>query len=336
MDPAQGESQGKSLTSKLKAKVKGVKGKVHRPGHKKRQGNTGNNGDSGSDYSSDESPEKPGPETGYNVGGSTPYTTVKNTPLSPPRRETHDRDYAPSSAPQSDRKNSPSDRSGQQPYAISEKEGAPGYGEPHSSPSQPSPGVLGQVKQTVSGAAVAVGSRMGYYTEVDSTPHEQIPTDPNAPTLIEKTKASLGLGKPTDPNAPTAVEKTKTALGLNQPTDPNAPTAVEKTKNALGLNQPTDPNAPTLIEKTKATLGLGPSSPNTAASPQQQQQPGIVNRVSGAVTSLFAGSPKETGEDVQHTFPAHSDNVSEVGDRGVEGATTTTSSTPAYKTTTNY
>lgn len=289
MDPAQGESQGRSLTSKLKAKVKGVKGKVHRPGHKKRQGNDGNNGDSGSDYSSDESPGKPGPETGYNVGGSTPYTTVKNTPLTPehpPPRETHDRDYAPSSAPPLDRKNSPSNHSGEQPYATSTTEGAPGYGEPHSSPSQPSPGVLGQVKQTVGGAAAAVGSRMGYYTEVEGTPHEQSPTDPNAPTLIEKTKASLGLDKPTDPNAPT------------------------------------------LMEKTKTTLGLGPKSPNAAASPQQ---PGIVNRVSGAVTSLFAGSPKETGEDVQHTFPAHSDNVP-----GVGGEKTTTSSTPAYKTTTNY
>jgi len=287
MDPAQGESQGKSLTSKLKAKVKGVKGKVHMPGHKKRQGHSGE--DSASDYSSDESPGKPGPETGYNVGGSTPYTTVKHTPMTPehpPPRETHDRDYAPSSAPPLNGKNSPrpSDHSGQQPYAASSTEGAPGYGEPHSSPSQPSPGVLGQVKQTMSGAAAAVGSKMGYYSEVEGTPHEQVPTDPNAPTMIEKAKASLGLDKPTDPNAPT------------------------------------------MLEKTKATLGLGPSSPNAAASPQPQQ-PGIVGRVSGAVSSLFAGSPKETGEDVQHTFPAHSDNMpTRVGDRGT---------TPAYKTATN-
>jgi len=60
-------------------------------------------------------------------------------------------------------------------------------------------------------------------------------------------------------------------------------------------------------------LGLGPKSPNSTAASPQQQQPGIVDRVSGAVTSLFAGSPKETGEDVQHTFPAHSDNVPRVG-----------------------
>ena len=62
-DPAQGETQGKSITSKLKAKVKGVKGKVHLPGHKKRQGGGGGGGedaqggDSSSGYSSDDSPK---------------------------------------------------------------------------------------------------------------------------------------------------------------------------------------------------------------------------------------------------------------------------------------
>jgi len=123
---------------------------------------------------------------------------------------------------------------------------------------------------------------------------------------MEKTKAAFGMDKPTDPNAPTLVEKTKGTLGLDKPTDPNAPTLMEKTKAAFGMDKPTDPNAPTMMEKTKASLGFGPSSPNAAAS---QQQPGIVNRVSGAVSSLFNGSPKETGEDVQHTFPAHSDDV---------------------------
>jgi hypothetical protein len=290
MDPAQGESHGKGLGSKLKAKVKGVKNKVHLPGHKKRQDGDpqdGNTSDSSS--SGDDGPQKPGPETGYNVGDSTPYTTVKSTPLDPPPRETHDREYEHpprethdrdfepySPSPVSEEKDDHSYQTGQRGYATSVNEGVPGYTEPTTTSSQEAkPGVLGKVQQTVGGAAAAVGNKMGYYSEVEHTPHVQPPHDPNAPTMMDKTKAALGMDKPRDPNAPTMMEKTKAAMGMDKPSDPNAPTMMEKTKAALGMDKPKDPNAPTMMEKAKATLGLGPT--NT------------------------------TGEDVQHTFPAHSD-----------------------------
>ncbi|KAG0580100.1 hypothetical protein KC19_4G147000 [Ceratodon purpureus] len=366
MDPAQGETQGKSITSKLKAKVKGVKSKVHLPGHKKRHGDDGqgNEGDS-SDYSSDDSPKKPGPETGYNVGHSTPFTTVRTTPLSPVRekpssRESHNRDYdsqpshttsgydsqpshttsgynsqpshttsgynsqpshttsgydthhSPSTPPTLDEKFQY--REGGNTTSITEGMAKMGYDENPSSPTKPREGVLGKVKDSVGGAAAVVGSKMGYYTEVEQTPVVPSPRDPNAPSVIDKAKASLGMDKPSDPNAPTLMEKTKATLGLDKPSDPNAPTLMEKTKATLGLDKPSDPNAPTLMEKTKATLGLGPSSPNSVTSatsqPSQPSQPGVVDRVTGAVSSLFSGSPKgSTGEDVQHTFPAQSDYV---------------------------
>lgn len=53
-DPAQGESQGKGLGSKLKAKVKGVKNKVHLPGHKKRQDGDPHDGNTSDSSSSDD------------------------------------------------------------------------------------------------------------------------------------------------------------------------------------------------------------------------------------------------------------------------------------------
>jgi hypothetical protein len=198
----------------------------------------------------------------------------------------------------------PSDHSfqpGQQNYVTSLTE--PGDENP-SSPTNPSPGVLGQVKNTMGGAAAAVGSKVGYYTEAEDTP----PSDPNAPTMMEKTKATLGLDKPSDPNAPTMMEKTKATLGLDKPSDPNAPTMMEKTKATVGLDKPsTDPVA-------------------------SQQQPGIVDRVSGAVSSFFTSSPKEVGDlkDVQDTFPAHSDYKPQPGDAGVEDARVTKTATPAY------
>jgi hypothetical protein len=163
-----------------------------------------------------------------------------------------------------------------------------GYDESLASPNKPREGVLGSIKDTVGGAAAAVGSKMGYYTEVDRAPATPAVTDPNAPSVVDKAKASLGLDKPRDPNAPTLVEKTKASLGLDKPRDPNAPT---------------------LMEKTKATLGLGASSPSSAT--PAASQPGVVDRVSAAVGSLFSGAPKgsATGEDLQHTFPAQSDYV---------------------------
>ena len=156
-----------------------------------------------------------------------------------------------------------------------------------STANKPREGVLGHVKDTVGGAAAAVGSKLGYYTEVEQTPVVPAPVDPNAPSVIDKAKASLGMDKPRDPNAPTLMEKTKATLGLDKPRDPNAPT---------------------LMEKTKATLGLSPSAPNSETS---SSQPGVIDRVSGAMSSLFTSSPKEgtTGEKVQDTFPAHSDYV---------------------------
>jgi hypothetical protein len=350
MDPAQGETQGRSITSKLKAKVKGVKSKVHLPGHKKRHGDDGqgNEGDS-SDYSSDDSPKKPGPETGYNIGDSTPFTTVRTTPLSPARekpssRESHNRDYdsrpshttsgydahhPPSAPPTLDEKFQY--REGGNTTSTTEGMAKMGHDENPSSPNKPREGVLGKVKDSVGGAAAAVGSKMGYYTEVDQTPVVPSPSDPNAPSVMDKAKASLGMDKPSDPNAPTLMEKTKATLGLDKPADPNAPSMVDKTKATLGMDKPRDPNAPTLMEKTKATLGLGPSSPNSVTSPSQ---PGVVDRVTGAVSSLFTSSPKEssTGEDVQHTFPAQSDYVppaatvphQSYGDRSGEERMTTT------------
>jgi hypothetical protein len=206
MDPAQGETQGKSMTSKLKAKVKGVKGKVHLPGHKKRQGEGAqtNEGDSSSGYSSDDAPKKPGPETGYNVGASTPFTTVRTTPLSPAREKeqhTTSEDQAPRSMDTDFQDFNPATEG---MAKVSQDDGT----------NKPREGVLGKVKDSFGGAAATVGSTIGYYTEVDQTPVVPPPQDPNASTLMEKTKASLGLDKPSDPNAPTLMEKTKASLGL--------------------------------------------------------------------------------------------------------------------------
>jgi hypothetical protein len=297
MDPAQGQTEGKSLTSKLKAKVRGVKKvKNHLPGRHRRDTENPqrdvavhDDDDDSSGSSSDESPRKPGPETGYNVGQSTPFTTVKTTSLkpdhsakpqdrrSPPR--SHNRDYEsklsndnsgyrasdgpPSSmAPSLEEKfqymdvgdqsrpvNYPNDRSYQigQSCPTTATEGVPkiGHSEHENEHDTKPPGLLARVQDSVGGVAAAVGSQLGYYNEVDATPHEQPSTDPNAPSVLDKAKHTLGLEAPSDPNSPTVMEKAKHTLGMDKPSDPNAPTVMEKTKALLGMGKPGDRDAQT-------------------------------------------------------------------------------------------
>ena len=239
-------------------------------------------------------------------------------------------------------------------------------------------GMLDKVKSSVTGAAVVLGDKMGYYNDTPAAPR-----DPNAPSILDKAKSSLGLYKPRDPNAPSIVDKTKATLGLDKPTDPNAPTMVEKAKATLGMDKPRDPTAPSILDKTKATLGMdkprdpnappltekakaymsvasqktreygasaadraawtkdrvaaqttpthhdkalseqvtqtlsalpgairakvfGPAAPTTN-NPNSPKTPGVVDRVSGVMSSLFTTAPKQTAERLQHTFPAHSD-----------------------------
>ncbi|KAG0631124.1 hypothetical protein M758_1G229000 [Ceratodon purpureus] len=542
MDPAQGETGGKSLTSKLKAKVPHprVKDKVKHlknrlPGMKKHAGGDDEAHEDSSEYD-DNSPRGPGPETGYNAGESTPFSTVKTSPAShdshahshsPPSyertspRDVQSRDYdsrpsqiSPSGydsqnrnyvaaapptrpapmatdsprsnlAPSLEDKfkyldvgeksprvvNPPSNRSyqpeqqfspsatkpqsdpvrsyqpeqqlpssatnpqmdpirGYQPeqqfspsvtnsqtdpirsdkpeqqYSPSTTESIQkGYSDIprnsyRASPTTPAnKGMLDKVKSSVTGAAVVLGDKMGYYNDTPAAPRDPNapsildkaksslglykPRDPNAPSIVDKTKATLGLDKPTDPNAPTMVEKAKATLGMDKPSDPTAPSILDKTKATLGMDKPRDPTAPSILDKTKATLGMdkprdpnappltekakaymsvasqktreygasaadraawtkdrvaaqttpthhdkalseqvtqtlsalpgairakvfGPAAPTTN-NPNSPKTPGVVDRVSGVMSSLFTTAPKQTAERLQHTFPAHSD-----------------------------
>lgn len=179
--------------------------------------------------------------------------------------------------------------------------------------------------------------------------------------------ASLGLDKPRDPNAPSVLDKAKNTLGMgvgadnnktnnnNKPRDPNAPSIIDRTRGyvssatvtAKGYSSTAADHAARTKDRVAATTApthhdkslaeqvteslsslpgtikdkvWGPSSPskttnggfNSAGSPQSgssPRSPGVVSRVSGAVTSLFSSSPKEDLHDQQHTFPAHSDYV---------------------------
>jgi hypothetical protein len=155
------------------------------------------------------------------------------------------------------------------------------------------------------------------------------PRDPNAPSLAEKTKATLGVDKPSDPNAPSLVEKTKATLGMDKPRDPNAPPLTEKakayareygataadhaawTKDRVAAHTTPTEHDKALSEQVTQTLSTLPGAIREKvfgpASPTSPSSPGVVNRVSGAVGSLFNPAPKETAERMQHTFPAHSD-----------------------------
>jgi hypothetical protein len=247
-----------------------------------------------------------------------------------------------------------------------------------SMPNPANKGMLDKVKETVAGATAVLGDKMGYY-------NDHAPADPNAPSIVDKAKSTLGMDKPRDPNVPSILDKAKSTLGVDKPRDPNAPSIVEKAKSTLGMDKPRDPNAPSIVEKAKSTLGMDkPRDPNapplteraksymavasqktreysaTAAdraawtkdrvaaqttpthhdkalseqvtqslsalpavlkervfgsasgpSANSSSSPSIVNRVSGAVSSLFSSPPKDT----QHTFPAHSDYHAAPADR---------------------
>jgi hypothetical protein len=145
--------------------------------------------------------------------------------------------------------NYPNDRSYQigQPYPTTATEGVPkiGHSEHENEHDTKPPGLLARVQDSVGGVAAAVGSQLGYYNEVDATPHEQPSTDPNAPSVLDKAKHTLGLEAPSDPNSPTVMEKAKHTLGMDKPSDPNAPTVMEKTKALLGMGKPGDRDAQT-------------------------------------------------------------------------------------------
>lgn len=172
------------------------------------------------------------------------------------------------------------------------------------------------------------------------------PTDPNAPSVLTKAKSALGFDKPRDPNAVTLLNKSKATLGLDKPRDPNAPpltqkakiymnTASQKTREysstaadraAFAKDRLAAHTTPThhdkeLSEQVTQTLSTLPGTfkekilpvlglvngGNKTNSPRNYQSIPIVDRVRGAASSLFAAAPKETGEHLQHTFPAHSD-----------------------------
>lgn len=205
-------------------------------------------------------------------------------------------------------------------------------------------GMLEKVRDTVTGATAALGDKMGYYN--DHTP--STPRDPNAPSLLNNAKATLGMDKPRDPNAPSILAKAKSTLGVDKSRDPNAPPLAERAKSYMSVaSQKTREYSATAADraawtKDRVAAQTTPTHHDKALSEQVTQSlsnlpgairekvfgghaaasspsghaanspasPGIVDRVSGAVSSLFtAAAPKDTGEHLQHTFPAHSDDV---------------------------
>ena len=168
------------------------------------------------------------------------------------------------------------------------------------------------------------------------------PRDPNAPSVLDKAKNTLGLGadnnktisnKPRDPNAPSIVDKTRgyvssatvTAKGYSATAADHA----ARTKDRVAATTAPTHHDKSLAEQVTESLSSlpgtikdkvwGPASPSkttnqgfNSGSPQSgtsPRSPGVMSRVSGAVTSLFSSSPKEDLHDQQHTFPAHSDYV---------------------------
>jgi hypothetical protein len=171
---------------------------------------------------------------------------------------------------------------------------------------------------------------MGYYNDTPAAPK-----DPNAPSILDKAKSTFSLNKPSDPNAPSVVDKTKATLGMDKPRDPNAPPLTEKakayareygataadraawTKDRVAAQTTPTEHDKALSEQVTQTLSTLPGAirekvfgPASATSPSS---PGVVDRVSGAVGSLFNSAPKETAERMQHTFPAHSDYLAAGG-----------------------
>ena len=167
---------------------------------------------------------------------------------------------------------------------------------------------MDKVKESVAGAAAVVGDRMGYYS--DNRPTAR---DPNAPSILDKAKSTLGLNKPRDPNAPSIVNV------AGQKTREYGATAGDHAawaKDRVATHTTPTHHDKALSEQVTQTLSALPgvihgkvfgrtsSSANTANSPKT---PGIADRVSGAVSSLFTSAPNSTGERLQHTFPAQSD-----------------------------
>jgi len=167
------------------------------------------------------------------------------------------------------------------------------------------------VKDSVVGATAVLGDKMGYYNDHN-------PADPNAPSILSKAKSTLGLDKPRDPNAPPLTERAKTYVNVaGQKTREYSATAADHaawTKDRVAAHSTPTHHDKALSEQVTQSLSslpgaikekmFGPASPSSGT----PNSPGIVDRVSGAVSSLFTSAPKDTGAHMQHTFPAHSDH----------------------------
>jgi hypothetical protein len=181
-----------------------------------------------------------------------------------------------------------------------------------SMPNPANKGMLDKVKETVAGATAVLGDKMGYY-------NDHAPADPNAPSIVDKAKSTLGMDKPRDPNAPSIVEKAKSTLGMDKPRDPNAPPLTERAKSYMAVaSQKTREYSATAADraawtKDRVAAQTTPTHHDKALSEQVTQSlsalpavlkervfgsasgpsanssssPSIVNRVSGAIVAAF-------------------------------------------------
>jgi hypothetical protein len=174
-------------------------------------------------------------------------------------------------------------------------------------------GMVEKVRDSVTGAAVVLGDKMGYYNDTPAAPR-----DPNAPSILDRAKSTLGMDKPADPNAPPLTERARAYMSVaSQKTREYGAGAADRaawTKDRVAAHSTPTHHDKALSEQVTQTLStlpgairekvFGPASPNSA---NTANSPGIVDRVSGAMSSLFSAAPKNTAERLQHTFPAHSD-----------------------------
>ena len=70
-------------------------------------------------------------------------------------------------------------------------------------------GMVEKVRDSVTGATVVLGNKMGYYNDTTA-----MLRDPNAPLILDKAKSTLEMDKPRDPNATTLTKKARAYMSV--------------------------------------------------------------------------------------------------------------------------